>query len=235
MVRAVLLDLDGTLLPIDFEVFFAKYVKRLVGWYHAKMGIDIRTALRAATDQMMRNTGPDTNADVFWSTAAPMLSRTVDELLESYAEFLRLEGPLLKEDVKADPAAASVVAACRAAGKRVVLATSPVFERSMLELRLSWADLDPATFDLVTTIREMRACKPNVAYFREIAERLDVEPADCLMVGNDVTMDLVPARRVGMRTCLVAGPHTARNDSGFTPDYEGSLSSIEALVVTGGP
>jgi FMN phosphatase YigB (HAD superfamily) len=49
----------------------------------------------------------------------------------------------------------------------------------------------------------MSTSKPNSAYYREIATRIGCAPSECVMVGNEVEMDILPARRVGMKTFWV--------------------------------
>ena len=50
------------------------------------------------------------------------------------------------------------------------------------------------------TSKELGAAKPDPQFFREIIRLLEVEPCECIMVGNSYEKDIVPARSVGMRT-----------------------------------
>ena len=55
-------------------------------------------------------------------------------------------------------------------------------------------------------------CKPNPAYYSEILDRFHLDPKDCLMVGNDIDEDMIPAKELGMdhflvTDCLIAGAH----------------------------
>jgi FMN phosphatase YigB (HAD superfamily) len=55
---------------------------------------------------------------------------------------------------------------------------------------------------------EMRGRKPSERIFRKLHAALreqDLEPEQVLHVGNSLTRDLAPARRLGMRTALYAG------------------------------
>lgn len=46
-------------------------------------------------------------------------------------------------------------------------------------------------------------CKPNPAYYTDVCRRLNVAPADCLMIGNDENEDMYAASSLGMRCYLV--------------------------------
>ena len=77
----------------------------------------------------------------------------------------------------------------------------------------------------------MHACKPNPAYYREIAERVRTEPGNCVMIGNDVQMDILPARRAGMKTFWIT-------DAGGMPtdvpsDWRGTLADFGELLESG--
>lgn len=63
-------------------------------------------------------------------------------------------------------------------------------------------------FDAVVTSGEIGAWKPDPRLFLTALAKLDVQPADALMVGDDLANDLAPARALGMRTALITHPRT---------------------------
>jgi FMN phosphatase YigB (HAD superfamily) len=231
-IRAVLFDLDGTLLPLDFDRFLPRYVARLAAWYGRELGIDVVGSSMAAAEAMTNNDGARTNAEVCWSVLEAATGRPRAEIERVYEAFVAREGAALGADVAADPVAPAVVEACRRAGRRVALATNPIFPRVMVDARARWTGLDTAAFDLVTCSARARFCKPNPAYYREVAARLGVNPSECLMVGNDVAMDLEPAAHAGMRTFLVDNAFVVRGERGFVPDHVGPLAGVPALLET---
>ena len=81
----------------------------------------------------------------------------------------------------------------------------------------------------MTSYEWMRYCKPHPGYFRQIAQELGETPADCLMVGNDVALDLQPAAAAGMRTCLLSNAFQVTAGD-FQPDYACALSAVPALA-----
>jgi FMN phosphatase YigB (HAD superfamily) len=89
-------------------------------------------------------------------------------------------------------------------GYRVVLATNPLFPSIATESRIKWAGLEPSDFELFTTYENYHYCKPNPKYYFEILEKLGVEPKDCMMIGNDVTEDMM-TKDFGMQVFLLTG------------------------------
>jgi HAD superfamily hydrolase (TIGR01509 family) len=55
-------------------------------------------------------------------------------------------------------------------------------------------------FHHLVTSRELGATKPDPAFFREVLQRLGIEPQACIMIGNDYLKDIAPAKSVGLHT-----------------------------------
>jgi len=85
------------------------------------------------------------------------------------------------------------------------VATNPVFPEVAIRQRIEWAGLGDVPFDWITTMENMRFTKPWPEYYLEVAERLQVPPEACGMIGNDWKQDIEPAEQVGMRTFWVCG------------------------------
>ena len=67
--RAILFDMDGTLLPMDTELFTRMYFKILTAKF-APFGYDPKAlidAVWAGTAAMVKNDGAQTNETVFWA------------------------------------------------------------------------------------------------------------------------------------------------------------------------
>ena len=84
----------------------------------------------------------------------------------------------------------------------MALATNPIFPAAATESRLRWVGLEPSDFELYTTYERCRYCKPNVNYYQDILDQLELRGAECLMVGNDMTEDTAAAE-LGMQVFLI--------------------------------
>ncbi|MDE3088494.1 MAG: HAD family hydrolase, partial [Chloroflexota bacterium] len=113
----------------------------------------------------------------------------------------------------------------------VVVATAPLFPRRALMQRLQWGGLANFPYALVTDYETMHASKPNPAYYREIAAMIHCAPADCVMVGNEVQNDILPARRAGMKTFWVTGAGEEPTD--VPSDWRGTLEDFGGLLERG--
>ena len=203
-IKVVLFDLDGTLLPMDQDIFVKAYFKGLATKL-APLGYDPDKLIKGiwtGTEAMIRNDGSTTNEEVFWKAFTDIFGPKVREDEPYFDEFYRTDFQKVKDVCGFAPQAAEVVRGLKKAGTRVALATNPLFPAIATESRMRWAGLTPENFEAYTTYETSRYCKPNLDYYREILVRLGVEAEECLMVGNDVGEDMI-TEKLGMKVFLL--------------------------------
>ena len=131
-----------------------------------------------------------------------------------------------------NPKAAESVRAGKEMGYRVVLATNPVFPSIATESRMRWAGLEPEEFELYTTYENSSFCKPSLEYYVEIMNKLGLSPEECLMVGNDVTEDMV-TEELGMKVFLLTNDLINREGKDISRypqgDYDDLLNFIKEM------
>ena len=204
-IATVLFDLDGTLLPMDQDLFTKTYFKGLA----KKMmpfGYDpeqLIASVWAGTKAMVTNDGSRTCEEAFWDKFASLLGEDIREKEPVFADFYANEFQSVQSVCGCNPEAAKLVRDLKAVGYRVVLATNPLFPAIATESRTRWAGLEPDEFELVTTYENSRFCKPNPAYYQEILEKIGAIPEECIMVGTDVKEDMIPTAKLGMPNFLL--------------------------------
>jgi len=209
VLKAVLFDLDGTLLDIDLDGFLREYFSALGPAISEVVGnrLSVQQGLSAViegTNAMSRHHGSLTNREVFETrflelTGADLASPVASARIE---RFYRDEFPALRGTHCPRAGGIDAVRAAREEGLVVALATNPIFPLAAIRERMRWASLDESWFDVITSYEVMHACKPMKGYFEQTAHMLGVEPTECLMVGDDATLDM-PASSAGMRTYYV--------------------------------
>lgn len=205
MIKTILFDLDGTLLPMDQEVFtksyFAELAKKLAPYeYEMERLIP---AIWNGVKAMVINTSGGTNEEVFWKDFAKSFpEKDVRKQEPIFLEFYQKEFQKAQQVCGFNPEAAKTVQLCKELGYEVALATNPLFPSVATESRIRWAGLAPEDFLLYTTYENSHACKPNLDYYREILQKIDRAPEECVMVGNDVGEDMI-AEKLGMKVFLL--------------------------------
>ena len=204
MLKAVLFDLDGTLLPMDQDVFTKAYFK-LLARKLAPRGYEPETLVSAVwrgTGAMVQNDGSRSNEAAFWKDFSAFYGDRVMDDRPLFEDFYAHDFQQARASCGFTPEAARVVRMLKEAGVRVTLATNPIFPAIATESRIRWAGLSPEDFELYTTYENIGWCKPNPDYYREILRRMQLTPRDCLMVGNDVGEDMA-AEKLGMGVFLL--------------------------------
>ncbi len=203
-ITTVLFDLDGTLLPMDQDVFVKDYFGRLAAKL-APQGYDPKKLVDTiwrGTGAMVKNDGSRTNEEAFWELAVAVYGEKIVKDKHFFDEFYETEFDKIKAVCGYHPAAAQIIHSLKDKGVRVALATNPIFPARATQWRIGWAGLKPEDFALYTTYENSRYCKPNPDYYRDILKQLNVNAEECLMVGNDVGEDMI-ARELGMQVFLL--------------------------------
>ena len=231
MYQAILFDLDGTLLPMEQDVFVKHYF-RLLAQKLAPHGYDPKALISAiweGTEAMVRNQGGCTNEEAFWRCFCHRMGEDARKDEPIFEEYYRKEFQAVQQVCGFAPEAARVIATVKEMGIPIVLATNPIFPQVATHSRIRWAGLNSEDFALVTTYENSRFCKPNPDYYRSICETCSLEPQKCLMVGNDAQEDLV-ARELGMEVFLLTDCLIDRKGTDLTAIPHGNFADLISFL-----
>lgn len=230
MLRNLLIDLDGTLLPVDLSFFFERYINALTPHFlpFTQPPLFIKHLI-GATQFMAENSDPAlTNEDAFWLDFPRRMNQPREALEPVFSNFYEHEFPSLRKYINGIDEythASELIQKASDLGMNVILATNPIFPESVIRERLNWIGCSDLPFIWVTALENMHFCKPNPLYFQEILDRLSLKPEESLMVGNDMEEDL-PASTLGIKTFLVTDFLVDRGSKLYTPDHKGTFADL---------
>lgn len=202
--KAILFDLDGTLLPMDLDSFKNLYFSMLVKSI-SKHGYEPKALMKAILDgigAMFNNDGERTNEKAFFDAMEKAFGDKIYEDISCFEEFYENDFDLVKASVGFNSEADRVIKGLRSKGYRLILATNPVFPEVATKKRIEWAGLNASDFEFITTYENSHFSKPGINYYKEILDKAGLKPCECLMVGND-TSDDMSAKDLGLDVFLV--------------------------------
>ena len=207
MLKAVLFDLDGTLLPMNEPKFVAKFA-HLINLKFANKGYDydeINKVFWDAVQIVYRNDGTKNNFDLFW-----------DCLVDHYGEDILKEKPTVEDyynnefrDVKTEffpnPLAKEIVKFVRDNNLLCILATQPIFPLAGVLNRMDYVGLEESDFDYITNSENFSFVKANPKYYKEILDKFNLKADEVLMFGNHSYEDGESALANNIKTYLIDG------------------------------
>ena len=214
MLKAVVFDMDETLLDINLNAFIAivgrDYANMLarIGRSNtmaaaARLGsilFDINANRRAGTDNR-------TNGDFFREAVRKRCGVELEDpvIADALTYYEREVLPLKNDSVigaRPREGALEALEVVYSHGLRTALLTNPSFTPAVIECRMGWGQLTDAPFELVTHMDNSTRCKPDPTYYLESIGKMGLRPYEVLMVGNDPKRDF-PTPGCGIQTAYV--------------------------------
>ena len=228
-IKAILFDLDGTLINVDLKKFIPNYMRLL----SEKFKDIIRPSkfislLLEASDRIDQNDGSIINERVFEQVFFPLNGYSRKEVNHFFDEFYENDFIKLKIHTEAKQDARFVMSKVFKRGYDVVIATTPVIPLTAIQQRLDWAGVGDFNYNFITTIENMSANKPHEKYYTQIFDTLRVKPSECLMIGDE-NKDML-ASKYGCLTYLVPSSNTNLEPTTPKPTFQGTLKELVDLL-----
>ena len=190
-IKTVLLDGGGVIVDeTELEEFHARVISEtiasLIPWYSTyNYWIDVEEAVKSFC--------PDVYKFVFWKYTEGNLP-LFDDLYQKHLVIWNAERPPLKLFDGLDSEVERI-------SRNFKLVIAGQYGHEIINLLKDNSLLDYFAFHF--TQDDFSITKPDPRYFEQIAKKAGVDPTECLMVGDRVDKDIIPAKQVGMQTILV--------------------------------
>lgn len=228
-IKAILFDLDGTLIDVDLKAFIPDYMRLLANTVkHIIRPSKFITLLMKASNQIDQNDGRFTNEKIFENVFFPLNGHSREEINPYFEEFYEKEFVKLKVHTKIKLEARSIMSKVFEKEYNVVIATTPLIPLTAIQQRLNWGNIGDFDYKLITSIENMRANKPHEVYYNQIFNFLKVNPEECLMVGDE-NKDMLAAT-FGCQTYLVPSTNSNIESTTPKPNYQGELKDLLTLL-----
>lgn len=193
-IKAVIFDMDGTLIDsmwmwrdIDIE-------------YLGKHNIELPKNLQKEIEGMSFTETANYFKDTF------KLDESIDDIKNEWNEMARYK---YEHEVELKKGAGEFLNYLVNNGIKLGIATSN--SRELVNAVSSNTGLD-RYFDEIVTACEVNKGKPSPDIYLKVAEKLDIQPCECL-VFEDVPMGILAGKNAGMRVCAVYDDYSKDVDS----------------------
>jgi FMN phosphatase YigB (HAD superfamily) len=231
-IKAILFDLDGTLLEIKLDKFISQYLNLLAKRVaHLVPPQKFISKILKALSVVEKHNGQKSNEEVYENFFFPLEGHSREEIQPLINKYYEDGFPQLRQYAHRKPEARKVVQTAFDKDYDVVIATTPLLPATAIEQRLEWAGIADFPFHLVTTLENSFATKSisNLLYYEQILNRIGHPPEACLMVGDEAK-DLISAR-LGIHTFLINSPYTKLDIDIPKPNYRGTLDDLNNLML----
>ncbi len=228
--NTILFDLDGTLLPLDADMFMKIYFDEM-GKYFADL-IDPKMLVSAVWDSTkitVSNIDHKTNEEIFMSAFEKLIEGDLEIYKNRFNEFYDSTFIKAKAAVFENTVIRKSVDILKKKGYMLAIVTNPLFPYKAILQRVQWAGLDPSDFSLITSYEKNHYCKPQIQFYEEVLKDIGKKSEECMMVGNDVQEDIV-AGKIGIKTFLIEEHLLHRGKDEIKADYTGNYEEFYAFV-----
>jgi HAD superfamily hydrolase (TIGR01662 family) len=189
-VKAVIFDLDGTLLDTK-EIYYDIIDIVFRKLHFPRVGREV--LMEAASE-----------AEFNWDMILPagVMIRKEEVLLEVRTIIKEVSPPLFRQRTKLIAGAAEILKSLHGAGSRIGVVTSSRVTHLDMKMHAIEKTGVAELFDAVITPDDVRMKKPSPEPLYECAKRLGVTPAECVYVG-DMGVDIKAGKSAGMKTVAV--------------------------------
>ena len=259
MIKAVLLDMDNTLLGNPDARFAAAFRELFDNFFREEYGVEGSVAaLRDGIGNIGRPRQPiPTNFEAMLDCLELALPLSREEIGAALARFYGEIYPKLQPLIEPEAGAGDLIAQLLQQGLLVALATNPLYPESAILQRLDWAGLGGwiDEFAFITHSENMHYAKPQPEYHAETIARVGVEPDEALMVGDSAVNDIQPAHCLGSAAWHLASDGDLSDlqlraaEPGWresyqplplrptmiAPQYRGNLAALTGLLAESSP
>ncbi|MCD6105477.1 MAG: HAD hydrolase-like protein [Thermosipho sp. (in: Bacteria)] len=177
----IFLDYDGTLVEERSEEFYKLYFKLLSK--KSKLPFEkIYNLVMESVNETLENDDENiTLFEKFLEIISHKSSIGKNYWLEFFIDFYQNEfNEIKKVTIPKD----NIIKKIKKTDHQLIFASNPLFPKIAVEKRISFAGLSPNNFIYISHMENSHFAKPNPKFFKEILNSLNLDPKNCVMIGD---------------------------------------------------
>ncbi|HOH53260.1 MAG: HAD family hydrolase [Fervidobacterium sp.] len=195
----IFIDYDGTIVKSSEEEFMKAYFKNLSNYFGIPFN-EILTLVMESVNEAMKSTD---GTKSLYMKFAEVFSKRTDKPFEYWAEkFTYFYENIFDQVESVIEPNLKLTNLIKSTNQKLVFASNPLFPEIATVKRIKFAGLSPDNFVYVAHMENCRFAKPNPMFFKDIMDKLNILPQECVMIG-DSEFDRA-SEKVGIRFVHIA-------------------------------
>lgn len=223
--KAILFDLDGTLLPMDTDAFLNAYGMAMTKHFHAFQEKDLFNKIMISVNHVIESNEHKVNEEKFFECFKKYVSHDIHKYKTHFDSFYIAAFDETKKVVSQSKAMIEAVKVLKDKGYALIVATNPVFPLVANHKRIAWAGFDVQMFEYISSLEQNHYCKPNINFYKEVLKANNLKTSEVLMVGNDYEEDVVSST-IGIDNYIITNHMINRNILNIEPKYKGTYDAF---------
>ena len=225
-----LFDLDGTLLPMDYDMFMKLYFHNIGDYFKERLDPKLLAKyIMAATEVVITNKTGVSNEEKFMNHFENLVDGDIEWFKAEFIKFYKSQFKNVQASTYKSVEMRQAVDTLKEKGYKVVIATNPLFPMVANEERIKWAGFTRDEFDYVSCFEDSSYTKPHLEYYQGVLDKINKKPEQCYMIGNDIFDDLT-AGHLGIETYLTTDHLVNKRELENTADHTGTYKDFLEFV-----
>lgn len=226
-IKNLLIDLDGTLLQVKEMRARTEFTIRSLLWWkpYSNPWRTIKALQKLVLAMKSKNSTNISNYARGIEAFAKEIRITEEEATTLLEKSLNDIFPKLDKYFSPVPGAKEFVN-WASNHYKLFLATNPLWPPEIVEMRVKWAGLKIDLFESYTHAKRMKFCKSYIEFYYELIEQNQLNPKNCLMIGDTLYEDGL-AKNIGIDVFILS------NKKKLPPITLNEKTKIGAQIWTG--
>jgi HAD superfamily hydrolase (TIGR01549 family) len=166
---------------------------------------------------------------VFWESFEKASGYTREEIEPVITVYYQTDYTHIGDDYVPDQDMQNAVRLLQEKGYELIVATTPVVPLIANQERVRWSGLADIPWKDITSFETYNYSKPNLNYYQQICDKYNLNPAECMMIGDSLVKDF-PSTKLGMDFFLILNadsPEAEQNFNGKKGDRKALLEYVQ--------
>ena len=186
-------DLDGTLVNEDTQKLYKIYFDNVSKRFHKRFKIDAEfftNCMYKTMKKMEEENGSQTIEKAFNHHLSHLTGISTKDIETEFEVFYNNEYDEILSALKEIPQMNAATKILKEKGCRLFVATDPFLPKLAVDKKIAHCNLNVNDFDFVSYNNNLNLVKANNNFFANLFEKLNLDPANTIVVGNTIPTDI---------------------------------------------